>query len=99
MQVHCKAEKIKGEAIPGPPAPAAMAASALLSLASVATMAKPAFQTIMPNPMVAKALAETFDVVLNKKIMERSWRGAAHKKVPHQLKGEARRNRQAGSKL
>jgi hypothetical protein len=53
----------------------------------------------MPNPMVAKALAETFDVVLNKKIMERSWRGAAHKEVPHQLKGEARQNRQAGSKL
>ncbi len=42
MQVRCKAEKIKGEAIPGPPAPAAVAASALLSLASVATTARPA---------------------------------------------------------
>jgi hypothetical protein len=41
MQVHCKAEKIEGEAIPGPPAPAAMAASALLSLASVAMTASP----------------------------------------------------------
>jgi hypothetical protein len=38
--VHCKAEKIKGEAIPGPPTPAAEAASALLSLASVATTAR-----------------------------------------------------------
>ncbi len=42
MQVHCKAEKIKGEAIPGPPPPAAVAASALLSLVSVATTARPA---------------------------------------------------------
>ena len=42
MQVRCKAEKIKGEAIPGPPAPVAVAASALLSLASVATTARPA---------------------------------------------------------
>jgi hypothetical protein len=42
MQVCREGEKIKGEAIPGPPAPAAMAASALLSLASVATAARPA---------------------------------------------------------
>jgi hypothetical protein len=53
MQVRCKAEKIKGDAIPGPPAPAAMAASALLSLASVATTGRPALQTIMPNLTVA----------------------------------------------
>jgi hypothetical protein len=42
MQVRCEVEKMKGEAIPGPPAPAAVAASALLSLASVVTMARPA---------------------------------------------------------
>jgi hypothetical protein len=53
MQVHREAEKIKGEAIPGPPAPAAMAASALLSLASVAIMARPAHPTVTPNPTVA----------------------------------------------
>jgi hypothetical protein len=41
-QVHREAEKIKGDAIPGPPAPAAVAASALLSLASVAMTARPA---------------------------------------------------------
>ncbi len=44
MQVHHEAEKIKGEAIPGPPAPAAVAKSALLSLASVATTARPGFE-------------------------------------------------------
>ena len=53
MQVHREAEKIKGEAIPGPPAPAAVATSALLSLASVATMARTVCQTIMPNPTFA----------------------------------------------
>ncbi len=51
MQVHCKAEKIKGEAGPGPPAPAAVLL--VLALVSVATMAKLALQTIMLNPMVA----------------------------------------------
>jgi hypothetical protein len=53
MQVRRKVEKIKGEAIPGPPAPAAVAVSALLSLASVVRTARPALQTIMPNPTVA----------------------------------------------
>jgi hypothetical protein len=53
MQVHCEAEKHKGEAIPGPPAPAAVATSALLSLASVATMARTVCQTITPNPTFA----------------------------------------------
>jgi hypothetical protein len=51
MQVCCEAEKIKGEAGPGPPAP--VAASLVLALASVAMTARPALQTIMPNPMVA----------------------------------------------
>jgi hypothetical protein len=51
MQVHHKVEKIKGEAGSGPPAPAA--ASLVLALVSVATMARPAFQTIMPNLTVA----------------------------------------------
>ncbi len=53
MQVRYKVEKINGEAFPGPPAPVAVAASGLLSLASVATMARPALQTITPNPTVA----------------------------------------------
>ncbi len=53
MQVHREVEKIKGEAIPGPPASAAVAGSALLSLVSVAMTARPALQTIMPNPTVA----------------------------------------------
>jgi hypothetical protein len=53
MQVRCKAEKIKGEAIPGPSAPAAVAASALLSLASEATTARPVLQMITPNPTAA----------------------------------------------
>jgi hypothetical protein len=34
MQVRREADKIKGEAIPGPPAPAAAAASALLTLST-----------------------------------------------------------------
>jgi hypothetical protein len=54
MQVHCKAEKIKGEAGPGPPAPAA--ASTVLALVSVATMATPVLQTITPNPTVAPVI-------------------------------------------
>jgi hypothetical protein len=53
MQVHHEAERIKGEAIPGPPTPVAVAASALLSLASVATMVRLGLQTIMPNPTIA----------------------------------------------
>jgi hypothetical protein len=58
MQVHRKVEKIKGEAIPVPPAPVAVAASALLSLVSVATTARPALQTITPNPTVAPIVME-----------------------------------------
>ncbi len=53
MQVPREAEKIKGEAIPGPPNPAAVATSALLSLTSVATTARPVIQMIMPYPAVA----------------------------------------------
>jgi hypothetical protein len=42
MQVHCEAEKIKGEAGPDPPADEVVAALLLLALATVATTARPA---------------------------------------------------------
>ena len=50
MQVRCDADKIKGEAIPGPPAPAAAAASALLTLSTTANVGRPAFRTITTVP-------------------------------------------------
>jgi hypothetical protein len=53
MQMHCKAEKIKGEAGPDPPADEVAAALLLLALGTVATTARPALQTIMTNQMVA----------------------------------------------
>ncbi len=49
MQVRREAEKIKGEAGPGPPADEVAAASSLLALATVATTARPALRTITPN--------------------------------------------------
>jgi hypothetical protein len=48
MQVHWEAEKIKGEAIPGPPAPEAAAVSALLSLTITANVGKVALVAITP---------------------------------------------------
>jgi hypothetical protein len=48
MQVHRKAEKIKGEAIPGPPAPEAAVVSALLSLSTTANMGRVALVAITP---------------------------------------------------
>jgi hypothetical protein len=44
MQVRREADKIKGEAIPGPPAPAAAAASALLTLLTTANVGRPALR-------------------------------------------------------
>ncbi len=48
MQVHREVEKIKGEAIPGPPAPEAAAMSALLSLLTTANMGRIALAAITP---------------------------------------------------
>ncbi len=48
MQVRCEAEKIKGEAIPGPPAPEAAAVSALLSLSTTANVGRVALAAITP---------------------------------------------------
>jgi hypothetical protein len=48
MQVRCKAEKIKGEAIPGPPAPEAVAVSVLLSLSTTANVGREASTAITP---------------------------------------------------
>ena len=45
-----EADKIKGEAIPGPPAPAAAAASALLTLTTTANVGRPALRTITTVP-------------------------------------------------
>jgi hypothetical protein len=53
MQVHHKAEKIKGEAGPGSPADKVATASLLLALATVATTARPALQTIAQNQTIA----------------------------------------------
>jgi hypothetical protein len=46
MQVCREADKIKGEAIPGPPAPAAAAATALLTLSTTANAGRLALRTI-----------------------------------------------------
>jgi hypothetical protein len=56
MQVHCKAEKIKGEAIPGPPAPEAAAVSALLSLSTTANVGRVALVAITPVPAAGPIL-------------------------------------------
>jgi hypothetical protein len=56
MQVHCKAEKIKGEAIPGPPAPEAAAVSALLSLSTTANVGRVALAAITPVPAAGPIL-------------------------------------------
>ncbi len=54
MQVCCKAEKIKEEAIPGPPAAAAV--SALLSLSTTANVGRVALATITPVPAAGPIL-------------------------------------------
>jgi hypothetical protein len=56
MQVHCKVEKVKGEAIPGPPAPEAVAVSALLSLSTTANMGRVALAVITPVPAAGPIL-------------------------------------------
>jgi hypothetical protein len=56
MQVRCEAEKIKGEAIPGPPAPEAMAMSALLSLSTTANLGRIALAAITPVPAAGPIL-------------------------------------------
>ncbi len=56
MQVHCEAEKIKGEAIPGPPAPEAAAVSALLSLLTTANVGRVALAAITPIPVAGPIL-------------------------------------------
>ncbi len=56
MQVHCEAEKIKGEAIPGPPAPEAAAVSALLSLSTTANVGRVALAVITPVPVAGPIL-------------------------------------------
>ncbi len=48
MQVRCEAEKIKGEAIPGPPTPGAAAVSALLSLSTTVNVGRVALAAITP---------------------------------------------------
>jgi hypothetical protein len=48
MQVRREAEKIKGEAIPGPPAPKAAAVSVLLSLSTTANVGRVALVAITP---------------------------------------------------
>jgi hypothetical protein len=48
MQVHPKVEKIKGEAIPGPPAPEATAVSVLLSISTTANVGRVALAAITP---------------------------------------------------
>jgi hypothetical protein len=50
MQVHRKVEKIKGEAISGPPAPEAVAVSALPSLSTTANVGRVALAAITPVP-------------------------------------------------
>jgi hypothetical protein len=56
MQVHCKAEKIKGEAISGPPAPEAVAVSALLSLLTTANMGRVVLAAITAVPAAGPIL-------------------------------------------
>jgi len=56
QQVRHEADKIKGEAIPGPPAPAAAAASALLTLSITANVGRPALRTIATVPAAVSVL-------------------------------------------
>jgi hypothetical protein len=56
MQVCRKAEKIKEEAIPGPPAPEAAAVSALLSLSTTANVGRVALAAITPVPAAGPIL-------------------------------------------
>ncbi len=56
MQVRCEAEKIKGDAIPGPPAPEATTVSALLSLLTTANVARVALAAITPIPVAGPIL-------------------------------------------
>ncbi len=55
--MHHEADKIKGEAVPGPSAPTAdVAASALLTLSTTANMGRPALQTITTVPEAVSVL-------------------------------------------
>jgi hypothetical protein len=56
MQVRREVEKIKGEAIPGPPAPEAAAVSALLSLSTTANVGRVALAVITPVPAAGPIL-------------------------------------------
>jgi hypothetical protein len=56
MQVHREAEKIKGEANPGPPAPEATAMSALLYLSTTANLGWVALMAITPVPAAGPIL-------------------------------------------
>ena len=56
MQVRREVEKIKGEAIPGPPAPEAAAVSALLSLSTTANVGRVALAAITPVPAAGPIL-------------------------------------------
>jgi hypothetical protein len=56
MPVRPEAEKIKGEAIPGPPAPEAVAVSALLSLSYTANVGRVALAAITPVPAAGPIL-------------------------------------------
>ncbi len=56
MQVRREAEKIKGEAIPGPPPPEAAAVSALLSLSTTANVGRVALAVITPVPAAGPIL-------------------------------------------
>jgi hypothetical protein len=56
MQVRHEAEKIKGEAIPGPPAPEAAALSVLLSLSTTANVGRVALAGITPVPAAGPIL-------------------------------------------
>ncbi len=56
MQVRCEVEKIKGEAIPGPPTPEAAAVSALLSLSTTANVGRVVLAAITPVPVAGPIL-------------------------------------------
>jgi hypothetical protein len=56
MQVRREAEKIKGEAIPGPPTPEAAAVSVLLSLSTTANVGRVSLAAITPVPAAGPIL-------------------------------------------
>ncbi len=64
MQVRREAEKIKGEAIPGPPAPEAAAVSALLSLSTAANVGRVALAAITPVPAAGPILLAAGEAAL-----------------------------------